>query len=437
MGEFSNRREVLKGAAIVTMGGLAGCTGGGDGGDGGGDGGDGGGSTATPGAQAPDAIRLGGSLALSGDSAANSVEFQAAIETMVDWWNSEGGIHIEEYGERVPVEYVLYDDEGDKQRAVNLYNRLISQDECHLLHLPYLSEITFSVVEIVEGAGVPAINIGASGSDIVELFDEAVYSIVTPTDEISRALGQMAASLEPSPKIGTITPNHPTAKLYADSMAKHADQQGVEHELVATYSLDTSDFSSVLAKAQNSDVDFLYNTGPPPTNVMFVNQAYDFGGWSLLGVAGGLSSPSLVEGVGVDRTRGVVGPTPWHHKLQFPGVEEFTARFEEKYEALTGSSGAKPSKYSGPPAGGLQMMKMAVEEAGTLESGPILDVMAETQFSGTIMGEVGFNDRNVIEPARSFAAQWQGETESELGLEIVAPEDAASAELLYPLPQLQ
>lgn len=438
MSRVSNRRDVLKGAAVVGFGGLAGCTGGNQDG-GGGDGGDGGdgGSTGTPGSDAPEAIRLGGSLALTGDNASNSIEFQASIEATVQWWNDQGGIHVEEYGEQLPVEYVLYDDEGDKQRAVNLYNRLTSQDGCHMLHLPYLSEISYSVVPVAEREGVPTINIGASGSDLVELFDRSVYSIVTPTDEVTRAMAELAAEMDPSPKVGVLTPEHPTARLYADSIEAHSTDLGLEYELVSVYSIDTSDLSSSLTKAGNSDVDFLINVGPPPTNVMFVNQAYDFGGWSLLGVGGGLSSPSLVEGVGADRTRGIVGPTPWHHKLPFPGVEEFSSRFATKYEELTGSTGAKPSKYSGPPAGGLQSMKMAIEQAGTLESEAVLDVMASGEFSGTLLGDFHYGDQNVIQPARSFAAQWQGETEADLGLEVVAPADSATAEPLYPLPQFQ
>lgn len=450
MSRTSRRRDVLKGAAVVGLGGLAGCVGGdgadggtgnqdGSDGGGGGDGGDGGdgGTTGGSGGSGPEAIRLGGSLALSGDNASNSVEFQASIEAMVQWWNDQGGIHVEEYGRQIPVEYVLYDDEGDKQRAVNLYNRLVSQDECHMLHLPYLSEISFSVVPVVERAGIPTINIGASGSDLVELFDRAVYSIVTPTNEVTRAMAEFAAARDPAPKIGALTPEHPTARLYADSIEAHATDMGLEYELVAVYSLDTTDLSSSLSKAQNSDVDFLINTGPPPTNVMFVNQAYDFGGWSLLGVAGGLSSPSLVEGVGADRTRGIVGPTPWHHKLPYDGVDEFSSRFATAYEEHTGSSGARPSKYSGPPAGGLQSMKLAIDEAGTLESEALLDVMANGEFSGTILGTFGYGDDHVIEPARSFAAQWHGETETDLGLEVIAPADQATAEPLYPLPQFQ
>lgn len=447
MRRISRRRDVLKGAAAVGLGGLAGCIGGdgngtqggsdGDGGGGGDGDGGGGGTTGTSGSSGPDTIKLGGSLALSGDNASNSLEFQASIEAMVQWWNDQGGIQVDEYGTKLPVEHVLYDDEGDKQRAVNLYNRLISQDECHMLHLPYLSEISFSVVPVVERAGIPTINIGASGSDIVELFDRSVYSIVTPTDAVTRALAEFAAAMEPSPKVGVLTPEHPTARLYADSIETHSTNMDLEYELVSVYSIDTSDLSSSLSKAQNSDIDFLINVGPPPTNVMFVNQAYDFGGWSLLGVGGGLSSPSLIEGVGVERTRGIVGPTPWHHKLPFPGVEDFTSRFATKYEELTGSSGAKPSKYSGPPAGGLQSMKMAIEQAGTLEADAVLDVMASAEFSETVLGTFQYDDQNVVNPARSFAAQWQGSSEADLGLEIIAPMESATAEPLYPLPQFQ
>jgi len=51
---------------------------------------------------------LSGWLAVIGDSA-----FKPIYETWVPMVNAEGGIYVKEYGKKLPIELVIYDDKSD------------------------------------------------------------------------------------------------------------------------------------------------------------------------------------------------------------------------------------------------------------------------------------------------------------------------------------
>ena len=86
-------------------------------------------TTAWSAAPAPDAIKIGCTLPLTGRFAANGIEVKDGYEIAVQHINEDGGILIKEYGKKIPVKLIMYDDESDPTKAAARYEKLFSEDK--------------------------------------------------------------------------------------------------------------------------------------------------------------------------------------------------------------------------------------------------------------------------------------------------------------------
>jgi branched-chain amino acid transport system substrate-binding protein len=71
---------------------------------------------------------ISGPLAIIGDSA-----FAPIYNTWVPMVNDEGGIYLEEYGKKLPIETIIYDDKSDVGTMTRLTEKLILEDKVDFL----------------------------------------------------------------------------------------------------------------------------------------------------------------------------------------------------------------------------------------------------------------------------------------------------------------
>ena len=97
-----------------------------------------------------DKVVIGCTLPLTGFLAQSGEVAKAAYDLATYHCNQNGGVLIKELGKRVPVELKIYDDESDPQKAMTLYEKLITVDKVDLLLAPFSSTIAFSVSTVTE-----------------------------------------------------------------------------------------------------------------------------------------------------------------------------------------------------------------------------------------------------------------------------------------------
>jgi branched-chain amino acid transport system substrate-binding protein len=62
--------------------------------------------------------------------------FKPVYEYFVKQWNSEGGIFIQEYGKKLPIELKVYDNKSDIPTMVKQLEQLIVQDKADYIWAP-------------------------------------------------------------------------------------------------------------------------------------------------------------------------------------------------------------------------------------------------------------------------------------------------------------
>ncbi|MBI2544266.1 MAG: ABC transporter substrate-binding protein [Candidatus Rokubacteria bacterium] len=107
-------------------------------------------------AKAPDTIRIGATLAVTGPF---SPEWgPPMLKFMTEWTkvvNEEGGIFLKEFNAKVPIELVIYDDESKPPKSVELYEKLNAADKVHVFLGPSTSPITMAASTVAEKLSIP------------------------------------------------------------------------------------------------------------------------------------------------------------------------------------------------------------------------------------------------------------------------------------------
>ena len=105
--------------------------------------------TSPPVALAKDKIVIGQAVSLSGPLAVGN---QVASSPYYDLWvkdvNAEGGIYVKEYGKKLPVELLIYDDKSDTGTMTRLLEKLILEDKVDFILPPWGTAKLFAAAPI-------------------------------------------------------------------------------------------------------------------------------------------------------------------------------------------------------------------------------------------------------------------------------------------------
>src|SRR5262249_24323004 len=94
-------------------------------------------------------VRVGYSLGQTGPLASSTLVHSAAQTRWVVDVNARGGLEIAGEG-RKKIEFVVYDDQSQGNKAAQAYERLINTDRVDLLLAPYASPMHLGVLPVIE-----------------------------------------------------------------------------------------------------------------------------------------------------------------------------------------------------------------------------------------------------------------------------------------------
>lgn len=412
-----SRRRFAKIASVTGVTGIAGCLGSSSQGD------------------DSDTILVGGTLGLTGHHSGTTPIYQAGYRTVVKWINDAGGIEVN--GEKKEIKLKIYDDENNKQRVKNLYNRLVEKDNADFLLGPYSSSINYTAAGTIEKLGVPAITAGAASPAVFnEVANKWLYSVLSTVDKYNLGIIDTMAQVSPSPNlVGGIRENNQVNQISAQATKEYAKKKGVTFKIIDTYDVETNDLTSSIAKAKSQGTDFLMNLGHLPNDALMVNQAYDLSdNWKGFAVGTAIGTSEFPEQVGTDKARGIIGPQLWSPKINVSNIDKFRSDFKREYKEIAGEK-MEPDYHAGLAGVSIQVIRDTIQTASSLDPDALRKTLTSKTYSQTLNGEFSFGDNNVYTPQRSYGVQLQGE--DELGLELVAPKEVASAKPIWPMTQFE
>ncbi len=352
---------------------------------------------------AKDSIKIGFTIALSGPGAGAGTEQYRAYEVWKDWVNSKGGIYVKEYGKKLPVEFVYYDDSSEPARAKSLYEKLILEDKVDLLLAPWGTYIHLSIVPVIEKYKIPVIGntAGVDLEKINELGTKYMY-FTWPTPKTSAMAYTMFLEQykDDIKKIAILYVQSDFTVANAKWNKEFIEEKGIGDVVVyESYPFGTKDLKGLLLKVKEANPDAIIVHSYPADAILITAQMKELDinpKIFMLGVGGQILA---FEQKFDNQTReGILTINNWH--------PDFYPEAQELYQLYTKKYGHNPPSH----AVGLAWLscitlQKAIEEAGTLDPEEVQKVLSTKTFS-TPFGEVKFENQ-VNSKSLVVIEQWQ------------------------------
>ena len=373
----------------------------------------------------PNKIVFGQAIGLTGPMGAATAFLETPNNQLwLQEVNAKGGIYVKEYGKRLPVELIQYDDKGDVATTVKLYQKLITVDKVDLLLAPDGTGYTVAIVPLLNERKYPLLVVTCNSEKVREMAPKFPYFFETlhmPREDMA-ALGDLMTEFRVK-KMAMFYVAHEYGIDCASTSAPLMAAAGIDIVKFKAYPLSPTDLSPLLKEAKAANVDALIAHSYVVDTFLLIEQAKVIGfNPKVFYVAIAGAWPSLKDKFGAKGVEGIMAPGGWNPGLPFPKAKQYYDKFLKLH-------GRPPDYFSGPYLyAAFEIWEQAIEKVGFKDREKLRNVIASETFD-TVVGPVKYVDQfNVNHP--SLVGQWQGGI-----FQPIAPKKAWTAKPIFPKPE--
>lgn len=378
-------------------------------------------------------VVVGFTTSLTGNISLEAKNQSNGILLWMNTVNQRGGITLSD-GTIVKFEPKFYDDQSDPQQVAELYEKLVFEDNVSLFFSPYSSTLADTAAPIADKYQKIMIAPGAASDSIFKKGYQGIYQVYTPASKyLNEALDLLAEKDPQAKRLAIIFENDRFSTSVVESLKKYAEAEGFEIVLFESYNSDTTNFVPLIKKLIELAPDAVMGGGHNADGQAFARQAYENSlrvKFMALLVAPSDSSFANIGQAAI----GIIGASQWEPSVQIqpdfgPGVLEFNQAYQATYAT-------EPSYHAaGGYAAGL-ILEKAILDADSLEYAKIktaLDNLNMVTFFGPIRFDRATNAHGMQIGHKMIYTQWQSTGENNLAKQIIWPDEAKTAEMVYPI----
>jgi len=352
-------------------------------------------------AAAKDKIVIGQAVSLSGPLAtSNAVVSSPYYDLWVKDVNAEGGIYVKEYGKKLPVELLIYDDKSDIGTMTRLLEKLILEDRVDFILPPWGTANLFAAAPIANKYGYILIG-GAGGAEKLKdlrlpYFFQSLNFSETQIPVLADILLELGVK-----RAAMISHEDLHGVEYGAKAIPELTRRGIEVAMKKGYPMGVKDLSPLLKQADALDVDAFVGFSYPDECMLITGQSIELGiNFKVFVLSVGPAFTFYRNAFGAQTVEGVIGGGAWNPKSS-PGARKFAAHFKEVTGEEMGNYWGSIYFYSA-----MQHFKQAVEKAGTLDQKKIREIMARERFD-TALGPFWYDARQISANHPGQWGQWQ------------------------------
>lgn len=363
--------------------------------------------------QGPDPIVIGATMSETGSYSTQGIPARDGYKLCEMHINERGGL----LGRN--VEFLIYDDESSTDRAISLYEQLITEDGVDLVMGPYGSTLTEAVAPVTERHQMVHVSPLAATSSIWEQGRDYLFMVLPPAELFLAGLIDMADENGLN-RVAVIMEDQLFPRAAGSGAAELARENGMEVIFEEAYTSGTDDFSELLERVRDENVQVLGMAASALGDfIAVVRQMEEIDvNVQMFGTSGAVTE--FRDELG-DLAEYVYGLSAWEPGLPNPGIEEFTQSYEEEF-------GRQPSFHAAGAYGSCQLFSEAIELAGTLDSDAIREELLNLETT-TIFSDFAVDERGYQTANRGLFIQWQDGEKV-----VVWPDDLAETEPWFPTP---
>lgn len=369
-------------------------------------------------------IVFGTTVSETGPFSTLADRWRKLTEVFADEVNKTGGVMVKSCNKKLPIQFVIYDDQSVPATALQLYEKMATVDKVDFFVGPDWSSIGGPVPPIADRYQIPMVMANVATP---ALYDRGLkYIWGTPFPVVpnwSTRYFDMISKVSPKPQsIYFVTHDNPVMKGITATWSKKAEEQGLKVLGNETFSLELKDFTALIAKVRAAKADIVYVSSYDNASVPLVQQMRQLK-VRAMDVHHTMLTGALHRQVGKD-IEGMTGELSW-----YPGIK---GAYSELVETVMKRSDVTMFDYIwtlGRLTAYLTMIQ-GIEKAGVVDR----EKVREALFKSTVRspaGDVSFDERGFPNTG-AFTVQMQGGK-----VQVVWPPEVATGKLIWPSPSWQ
>ncbi len=359
-----------------------------------------------PGLAAADkALRVGAPLPLTGPLSPEGLKQKRGYDLWAAEVNKAGGIKVG--GDRYKVEMVYNDYQSNTPRAVQLAEKLISDDKVNFLFSPFGSGATKAASGVSEKYGIPTIAATASSEEVYNQGYKYLFGTFTPNATLTEPLADIVkGKVGDVKKVAILARNDLFPLAIGQEMEKSAKKRGLEVVFFEKYAIGTLDHASAITQIRAARPQWIFATGYINDLILIRKQMADLGvSAAVVTMIAGPAYKEFAEATG-PRAENVTSAAWWHPAVRYKGPDVFgtTENYNKLYQA---AYGAVPDYVEASASACGVILQLAIEKAGTMDPRKVRDALASLDAT-TFFGPVRFGPTGQIVSLEPPVFQIQG-----------------------------
>lgn len=346
---------------------------------------------------AQDVLKIGAPLPLTGPLSPEGTKLRQGYDLWLEQVNAAGGVNVG--GKKQKVELVFYDYQSNTPRAVQVADKLITDDKVDFLFSPFGSGATKAASAVAEKNGVPMLASTASSAEVFDQGYKNLFGLYTDNSTLTEPLADLITKKQSGIKrVAILSRNDLYPLSLANEFEKSAKKRGLEVVYFEKYAIGTLDHAAALTQLGATRPDWIIVTGYINDLILVRKQLGDLriGSKALTGI-NGPAYPEWIKATGPLAEN--VTTASWFHPILsykskdvFGSTEKFVQLFKAKY-------GVEPdfTQASGAAVG--VILQQAIERAGSKDRDAVRAELRkggfETFFAPVSFGPTGIADSYV------------------------------------------
>lgn len=367
-------------------------------------------------------IVLGTTISDTGPFSTLTANWHRMTEIFAEEINHDGGVMLANCNKKVPIKFVIYDDQSVPATAVSHYERMATVDEVDLFVGPDWTSMGLPVPTIAEKHRIPMVmaNVAtpAAYARGLKYMWGTPYPIVPRWSE---RYFEMLKTVNPKPQsIFFVTHDNPVMKAITDTWSKRAEAQGIKVAGSEIFPQELKDFTSIILKVRSARPDIVYISSFDNPSVPLVQQLRQQK-VRAMDVHHTMMTGALASQVGMQDVEGITGELPW-----YPGIKGDYSDLAERVLKKANIDMFQTIFTMGRFAAYLVMVQ-AIEKAGVVDREKVREALYKGTFKAP-PGPVTFDETGFPNNG-AFTLQMQNGK-----VVIVWPPDLATGKLSWPSP---
>lgn len=356
-------------------------------------------------AQAQEVIKIGAPLPLTGPLSPEGVKQKEGYDLWAETSNAKGGIKVGNKSYKVQLVYADY--ASNTPRAVQLAERLITEDKVNFLFSPFGSGAAKAASTVSEKYGIPTIAATASSEQVYDQGYKYLFGTFTPNQTLTEPLADLVVAKNGNVKrVAILARNDLFPLAIGQEMEKSAKARKLEVVMSEKYAIGTMDHASAITQMRAAKPDWVFATGYINDLILIRKQMKDLGVQApVVTMIAGPAYQEFIDAAG-PLAENISSAAWWHPAVRYKGTDVFGST-EDFNKAWAAKFKTEPDYAQASAAAAGAVLQIAIEKAGSIEPAKVRDTLAALDVV-TFYGRIKFGPTGQVTSLEPPVFQIQG-----------------------------